>query len=74
MPELPEVETVKRGLKKYILNKKIVRITVFENKSFKEALSDDFRHAHSGLSSQASFAMLRSPSGAKYLKSSVFVL
>lgn len=34
MPELPEVETVRRGLKKYILNKKIVRITVFENKSF----------------------------------------
>ncbi|MBR2996855.1 DNA-formamidopyrimidine glycosylase [Candidatus Saccharibacteria bacterium] len=34
MPELPEVETVRRGLKKYILNKKIVRITVLENKSF----------------------------------------
>lgn len=36
----------------------------------KEASPNDSRHAHSGLSSQASFAILRSPSGAKYLESS----
>ena len=34
MPELPEVETIRRGLEKYILNKKIVQIKVLEKKSF----------------------------------------
>ena len=34
MPELPEVETIRRGLKDYILNKKIVQIKIFEPKSF----------------------------------------
>lgn len=35
MPELPEVETIKRGLMNYILNKKIVQVEVFEGKSVK---------------------------------------
>lgn len=35
MPELPEVETVRRGLGPFILNKKIVRIKVDEDKSFR---------------------------------------
>lgn len=35
MPELPEVETIKRGLTKFILNKKIVQVEVFEEKSVK---------------------------------------
>lgn len=35
MPELPEVETIKRGLTKFILNKKIVQVEVFEGKSVK---------------------------------------
>ncbi len=34
MPELPEVETIRRGLEKCILNKKIVQIKVYEKKSF----------------------------------------
>lgn len=34
MPELPEVETVRRGLKDFILNKKIKKIEVFCEKSF----------------------------------------
>ena len=34
MPELPEVETIRRGLFKLILNKKIVQVQVFEAKSF----------------------------------------
>lgn len=34
MPELPEVETIKRGLKKFVLNKKIVHVDVKERKSF----------------------------------------
>ncbi len=34
MPELPEVETIKRGLKKFIINKKITKITVSCDKSF----------------------------------------
>lgn len=34
MPELPEVETVRRGLKDYILNKKIVQVRVDCEKSF----------------------------------------
>lgn len=34
MPELPEVETVRRGLQGFILNKKIKKIEVFCDKSF----------------------------------------
>lgn len=34
MPELPEVETIKRGLKSFILHKKITRIDVLCDKSF----------------------------------------
>ena len=34
MPELPEVETIKRGLKGFILHKKIVKINVLCDKSF----------------------------------------
>lgn len=34
MPELPEVETIKRGLKDFILQKKITKITVKCEKSF----------------------------------------
>ena len=39
MPELPEVETIKRGLEKFILNKKIVQVKVLEQKSFKNMFS-----------------------------------
>ncbi len=34
MPELPEVETIRRGLKDFILNKKIKQIKTFCDKSF----------------------------------------
>ena len=34
MPELPEVETIRRGLKDFILHKKITKIEVFCDKSF----------------------------------------
>lgn len=34
MPELPEVETIKRGLAKFIIKKKIVSIEVLNEKSF----------------------------------------
>lgn len=34
MPELPEVETIRRGLSKLVLNKKIVQVDIFEQKSF----------------------------------------
>jgi len=34
MPELPEVETIKRGLSSLVLNKKIVQVKVLENKAF----------------------------------------
>ena len=34
MPELPEVETIKRGLTKLVLNKKIVQVSVLEKKIF----------------------------------------
>lgn len=34
MPELPEVETIRRGLKDFILNQKIKKIEVFCDKSF----------------------------------------
>jgi len=35
MPELPEVETIKRGLGKTIVGKKIVKVEVLREKSFK---------------------------------------
>ena len=34
MPELPEVETIRRGLKEFIIRKKITKIEVFCDKSF----------------------------------------
>ena len=34
MPELPEVETIRRGLLKYILNKKMVGVEVSCEKSW----------------------------------------
>ena len=34
MPELPEVETIRRGLNRFILNKKIVNVKVLCDKSF----------------------------------------
>ena len=41
MPELPEVETIRRGLNKFILNKKISSVKILCDKSFigpKEAI------------------------------------
>lgn len=40
MPELPEVETIKRGLGKFILNKKIVQVEQRCEKSFIGRISD----------------------------------
>ncbi len=40
MPELPEVETIRRGLEKRILNKKIIQVKVFEPKSFLGEVSE----------------------------------
>ncbi|MDR2336503.1 MAG: bifunctional DNA-formamidopyrimidine glycosylase/DNA-(apurinic or apyrimidinic site) lyase [Candidatus Nomurabacteria bacterium] len=34
MPELPEVETIRRGLEKLIIGKAVAKITIFEKKSF----------------------------------------
>ena len=34
MPELPEVETIRRGLKDFIINKKIEKIDILCDKSF----------------------------------------
>lgn len=39
MPELPEVETIKRGLKKFIIHQKITRITISCEKSFQGELA-----------------------------------
>lgn len=40
MPELPEVETIRRGLDKYIVKKKLMRATVLCEKSFVGEVSD----------------------------------
>ena len=40
MPELPEVETIRRGLKKFILKKTIQKVTIFCDKSFHGNSSD----------------------------------
>lgn len=42
MPELPEVETIRRGLDKFIVKKKLMRVTVLCEKSFVGAVSDAF--------------------------------
>lgn len=34
MPELPEVETIRRGIAKFVLNKKITQVSVLTQKSF----------------------------------------
>ncbi len=41
MPELPEVETIRRGLEKFILHKKLVRVSCFADKSL--ILSGDLK-------------------------------
>ena len=41
MPELPEVETVKTGLKPFVLNQKIVDV-VIRNHNFRWPIADDF--------------------------------
>lgn len=43
MPELPEVETVRRDLKKYILGKKIVRVEVRKKKIVRGVGSEEFK-------------------------------
>lgn len=40
MPELPEVETIRRGLEKNILNKKIITVSVTEKKLVKSNFSE----------------------------------
>ena len=40
MPELPEVETIRRGLEKYIVKQKIVGVDVYCEKSFCGAAKD----------------------------------
>lgn len=40
MPELPEVETIRRGISKLVLNKKIIQVRILEEKSFKGEVAD----------------------------------
>jgi len=40
MPELPEVETVRRGLEKLIVGRKILNIEIFNDKSFQASVND----------------------------------
>ncbi len=49
MPELPEVETIKRGLNKFILNKKIIQVEVLCEKSFIGKITDVKSHKVIGL-------------------------
>ena len=49
MPELPEVETIRRGLAKFILHKKIKKIDVFCEKSFQGEPSTVENHIVKGL-------------------------
>ena len=41
MPELPEVETVKNGIAKFIGNAEILQVTV-RNRKFRETIPEDF--------------------------------
>ena len=48
MPELPEVETIRRGLKKIILGKKIRRVEINTNKMVKESSPNRFKREVEG--------------------------
>lgn len=49
MPELPEVETIRRGLDKFIKHQRIVKITILCDKSFQGQVSDAEHHSIIGL-------------------------
>ncbi|MCS7278899.1 MAG: DNA-formamidopyrimidine glycosylase [Thermodesulfobacteriaceae bacterium] len=42
MPELPEVETIKRDLEKRLIGKKLLRIEIFQETFYKKYFKDDF--------------------------------
>ena len=42
MPELPEVETVKEGLKKHLLGRKIIDVDVYYNNIIAYPLVEEF--------------------------------
>ena len=42
MPELPEVETIKRGLEKFVVGKKIAKVEVLSPKVVKEPAVKEF--------------------------------
>ena len=48
MPELPEVETVKRGLERAVLGKKIVEVCVFNPKVIRFPSADEFKNGLNG--------------------------
>jgi len=48
MPELPEVETIKRDLEKVILNKKVIDITIYKSKVIKEPSLPKFKQLLKG--------------------------
>lgn len=50
MPELPEVETIKRDLQKTILGKKIVRVNIYNPKVIREPKPAIFKRSLEGLS------------------------
>ena len=43
MPELPEVETIKRDLQKIILGKKIIKVCVYDARVIREPASSEFK-------------------------------
>lgn len=43
MPELPEVETIKRGLEKRVLNKKIIEVKIIKKNVIKEPSASEFK-------------------------------
>jgi formamidopyrimidine-DNA glycosylase len=49
MPELPEVETIKRDLQKAILGKKIVRVNIYNPKVIREPRPEIFKKSLEGL-------------------------
>lgn len=52
MPELPEAETIKKDLQKYIIGKKIVGVEVFKPKLVKEPFLEEFKKGVIGQSPQ----------------------
>ncbi len=63
MPELPEVETIKRGLEKYLLGKRVLDLKLFRPKSFLGSPEELIGHQIEGLARRGKLLIFNLDSG-----------